>query len=119
MQTIAARQSSRVAAARTTRSVRVAKLNVVAKATPQEFAKKAALAASTLPAMLVSHPAFALVDERMNGDGTGRPLGINDGVLGWTMAGVFGLIWTSWYLSQRELGDFEDTDAGLKIDDTD
>ena len=67
---------------------------------------------------LTFDPACLLqVDERMNGDGTGRPLGINNGVLGWAMLGVFTLVWVNFYNSQKELGDFEDVEAGLKIED--
>ncbi|KAG1660908.1 hypothetical protein FOA52_007948 [Chlamydomonas sp. UWO 241] len=112
-----AKNSTRAAVARPTRSARVAVVRVAAKASsPQDFAKKIALVASTLPAAMVAHPAFALVDERMNGDGTGLPFGINNGALGLAMIGVFGLIWSQWYAAQKDLGDFEDKDDGLKID---
>jgi hypothetical protein len=55
----------------------------------------------------------------MNGDGTGRPLGINNGVLGWAMLAVFTFVWVNFYNSQKELGNFEDPEAGLKIEDLD
>lgn len=43
------------------------------------------------------------VDERLNGDGTGLPFGVNDGILGWCIFGVFTTIWTVWFISQRDL----------------
>ncbi len=52
----------------------------------------------------------------MNGDGTGLPLGINSGSIGFSMLGVFGLIWTLWYISQKDLGNFEDKESGLDLD---
>lgn len=33
------------------------------------------------------------MDERLNGDGVGLPLGINDPVLGWVLLSVFLLVW--------------------------
>ena len=56
------------------------------------------------------------VDERLNGDGTGKPLGINDEQLVFAMVGVFTLVWSLWFNSQKDLGDFSDVDDGLKID---
>mmetsp|Transcript_31174 Transcript_31174/g.69333 ORF Transcript_31174/g.69333 Transcript_31174/m.69333 type:complete len:117 (+) Transcript_31174:75-425(+) len=116
MQALAARQSSRVAVARSARSSRVANVRVVCQASkPVEAVKKAAAAAAGLPALLAAHPAFALVDDRLNGDGTGLPLGINDGALSWALFGVATVTWAVWFISQRELGDFEDKDSGLNL----
>ncbi|KAG1670003.1 hypothetical protein FOA52_011158 [Chlamydomonas sp. UWO 241] len=113
-------KSKCVAATRSTRSalpVRGALRVSAAKQSPMEAAKKVAVAVtSTIPAMMVASPAWALVDERMNGDGTGLPFGINNGALGLAMVGVFGLVWSQWYAAQRDLGDFKDADDGLKID---
>jgi photosystem II PsbW protein len=81
----------------------------------QGLKAKAAAAAVTLPAMLVSSPAFALVDDRLNGDGTGKPLGINDPVLGFVIGGVFLTIWALWFNGQKDLGDFEDDNSGLSL----
>lgn len=55
------------------------------------------------------------VDERLNGDGTGLPFGVNEGVLGWCMFGAFSLVWTIWFTSQKDLGDFENPEDGLKL----
>lgn len=39
----------------------------------------------------------------MNGDGTGLPFGVNDGILGWVIVGVLGSIWALYFTSQRDL----------------
>lgn len=52
----------------------------------------------------------------MNTDGTGKVLGVSDPILGFVMLGVFTTIWSLWFSAQKDLGDFEDKDAGLKID---
>ncbi|GLC75995.1 PSII 6.1 kDa protein [Pleodorina starrii] len=115
MQAISAR-APRVAAKPVCRSGARAPLRVVCKATTarEQIAKKIALL-STLPVTLAASPAWALVDERMNGDGTGKPFGVNDPVLGWVLTGVFGVMWAVWFNGQRDLGDFEDNDSGLKL----
>lgn len=57
------------------------------------------------------------VDQRMNGDGVGLPLGINDGALGWVVLGVFTFIWTLYYTSSLtefgEEGPGDDSGLGL------
>merc|ERR1719456_884672 len=58
--------------------------------------------------------ALALVDERMGGDGTGKALGINDGVLGWHMFGVFLLVWGLFYVSTKSMGSIL-RDEGLDL----
>ena len=45
------------------------------------------------------------VDERLNGDGTGKPLGVNDEQLVFAMVGVFTLVWSLWFSSQKDLGE--------------
>lgn len=39
----------------------------------------------------------------MNGDGTGLPFGVNDGILGWVIVGVLGTIWALYFTSQKDL----------------
>eukprot|EP00197_Chlamydomonas_leiostraca_P010356 CAMPEP_0202861714 /NCGR_PEP_ID=MMETSP1391-20130828/3007_1 /ASSEMBLY_ACC=CAM_ASM_000867 /TAXON_ID=1034604 /ORGANISM="Chlamydomonas leiostraca, Strain SAG 11-49" /LENGTH=120 /DNA_ID=CAMNT_0049541143 /DNA_START=45 /DNA_END=407 /DNA_ORIENTATION=+ len=119
MQTVASRVSAKRVAAVPARRVAVAArpLRVVCQAQrPAEIVKKAAAAMTVLPALVAAHPAFALVDERLNGDGTGKPFGINDSILGFVIVGVLTTIWAIWFNGQKDLGDFEDPDAGLKID---
>merc|ERR1712014_50534 len=49
--------------------------------------------------------AFALVDDRLAGEGTGKILGINDPILGYVVVGVFGTIWTLYILASKEMPD--------------
>jgi photosystem II PsbW protein len=77
----------------------------------QQAAKKAAAAVASVPALLAASPAFALVDDRLNGDGTGLPVGVNDPALTTAILGAFFLVWVLWYSSQKDLGD----DAGLDL----
>eukprot|EP00199_Chlamydomonas_sp_CCMP681_P005226 CAMPEP_0119102890 /NCGR_PEP_ID=MMETSP1180-20130426/1486_1 /TAXON_ID=3052 ORGANISM="Chlamydomonas cf sp, Strain CCMP681" /NCGR_SAMPLE_ID=MMETSP1180 /ASSEMBLY_ACC=CAM_ASM_000741 /LENGTH=112 /DNA_ID=CAMNT_0007087267 /DNA_START=54 /DNA_END=392 /DNA_ORIENTATION=+ len=100
---------TRVSSAQTVRAVAPRSLRVVcnAQAKPVEVAKKVMAAAAGLPVLLATSPAFALVDERLNGDGTGLPFGINDGALGWVIVGGLTLVWTAWWNSQKDLGDDE------------
>ncbi len=43
------------------------------------------------------------MDERLNGDGTGLPFGVNDGVLGWVILGALGTVWAIWFNAQKDL----------------
>ena len=122
---------------------------------PEQLAKKAAAAVASLPVLVASSPAFALVrrlplprthaanllclsptcsytstapmphcrtrstyhathaaffptqvDDRLNGDGVGHPLGVNEPILGWVIGGVASLIWVLYFIAQRDFGDF-------------
>jgi photosystem II PsbW protein len=77
--------------------------------------QKLVATAVALPALLASSPALAVVDDRLYGDGVGLPFGVNEPVLGWAMFGVFSLVWIVWYNSQKDFGDFDDEDSGLKL----
>ena len=44
------------------------------------------------------------VDERLNGDGTGKVLGVG-GPEGWAILIVFGLVWSLYYAAQKQLGE--------------
>ena len=55
------------------------------------------------------------VDDRLNGDGTGLPLGINDPALGFIFVGVCGTIWALYFNAQKDFGDFEDDESGLGL----
>ena len=54
------------------------------------------------------------VDERLNGDGAGIALGINEPILGFVMLGVFGSVWILYSLSAKSLGGQEEED-GLSL----
>jgi len=56
---------------------------------------------------------FLQVDERMNGDGVGYPLGISDPTFFWVIFGVFTLVWTLFYTSN--IGGGESDDDGLSL----
>jgi photosystem II PsbW protein len=71
----------------------------------------------TPPNRLQPAPGPLQVDDRLNGDGTGKPFGVNDPVLGWVIVGVSSGMWALWYNGQKDLGAFDDENDGLKIDD--
>lgn len=58
-------------------------------------------------------PAMALVDERMSTEGTGLPFGLSNNLLGWILFGVFGLIWSLYFIYTIDLE--EDEESGLSL----
>ncbi|KAI7845161.1 hypothetical protein COHA_001206 [Chlorella ohadii] len=92
---------------------------VVCRAQQQNLAAKAAAAGVSVPALLAAHPALALVDDRLAGEGTGKILGINDPSLFWAITIVFTIVWGVFYVSTREIdaaSDREnDDDFGLTL----
>ncbi|WP_289481803.1 photosystem II reaction center protein PsbW, partial [Klebsiella pneumoniae] len=59
---------------------------------------------------------FALVDDRLNGDGVGLIFGINDPSLFWVISGVFTAVWAVYYFAGREVdGGDNDDEFGLKL----
>ncbi|KAI3882431.1 hypothetical protein MKW92_005077 [Papaver armeniacum] len=73
----------------------------------------AALMAATSAVSAVTSPAVALVDERMSTEGTGLPFGLSNNLLGWILFGIFGLIWTIYFVYTSTLD--EDEDSGLSL----
>ncbi|XP_010911721.1 photosystem II reaction center W protein, chloroplastic [Elaeis guineensis] len=63
--------------------------------------------------MSVSNPVLALVDERMTTEGMGLSLGLSNNVLGWILLGVFGLIWSLYFVYTSTLE--EDEESGLSL----
>merc|ERR1712232_758982 len=53
----------------------------------------------------------ALVDDRLGGDGTGKPLGISDPILGWVIISVLTAVWSLFYLSTRFFNSTGDEDG--------
>lgn len=74
--------------------------SLVCRAGPKEAV--AAVSAATTSALVAASPALAVVDERLNGDGTALALGVNDPVIGWAMLGVFTTIWGLYYAAGLE-----------------
>merc|ERR1719498_1114589 len=66
---------------------------------------------TSVVSIIASNPAFALVDERLNGDGTGKALGINDPILGWVILGVFTTVWAVYFTATKELGGQREEDG--------
>merc|ERR1712178_79432 len=73
--------------------------------------KKAAVVSAVTAFYVQAAPAFAVVDDRLNGDGVGLPLGINEPVLGWVLLGMFTFIWSQYYSTFD--GDDQGDDSGL------
>ncbi|KAJ9564864.1 hypothetical protein OSB04_000830 [Centaurea solstitialis] len=71
------------------------------------------LVATTMATTMSSPIAMALVDERMSTEGTGLPFGLSNNLLGWILFGVFGLIWTLYFVYTGSLD--EDDDSGLSL----
>ncbi|KAI8470572.1 MAG: photosystem II reaction centre W protein-domain-containing protein [Monoraphidium minutum] len=113
---LAAKQTQTVAKATGVRAVAPRVRGAVrCTASLQQQVKKAAAALAAAPALLAASPAWAVVDERLNGDGTGLPFGVNEPILGWVIVGMAGLVWTVFYNGQKDFGDFEDDDSGLNL----
>ncbi|GAA0148229.1 hypothetical protein LIER_36679 [Lithospermum erythrorhizon] len=64
-------------------------------------------------AATMSSPAMALVDDRMSTEGTGLPFGLSNNLLGWILFGVFGLIWSLFFIYTGSLE--EDEESGLSL----
>merc|ERR1712127_35183 len=77
---------------------------MVVKASAQQKFAAVQTAAMTGAMTIATHPAMALVDDRMNGDGTGRILGVNEPVLGWVILGTFTTVWALYSLAAKGLG---------------
>jgi Photosystem II reaction centre W protein (PsbW) len=54
------------------------------------------------------------VDERMNGEGAGIPLGVNEPILGFVMLGVFTTVWILYALTAKSFGG-QDEEDGLSL----
>ena len=54
------------------------------------------------------------IDERMNGDGAGIPLGVNEPILGFVMLGVFTAVWVLYAVTAKDFGGQEEED-GLSL----
>eukprot|EP01024_Parvocaulis_polyphysoides_P027266 TRINITY_DN2476_c1_g2_i1.p1 TRINITY_DN2476_c1_g2~~TRINITY_DN2476_c1_g2_i1.p1 ORF type:complete len:123 (-),score=9.46 TRINITY_DN2476_c1_g2_i1:235-603(-) len=80
-----------------------------------ELCNKLVVPIIATPIFGISFPALAIVDERMNGDGTGLIFGFNEPVLFWAVLGAFSLIWALYFISQADLGGDENDESGLSL----
>lgn len=51
----------------------------------------------------------------MNGDGTGKALGISDSALGFALLGTFTLVWILFSNANKELGGDDGDESGLTL----
>merc|ERR1712216_956767 len=120
-------QARSVSRATTVCSARPRTVKVSAVSRPNRLSEAKAVLKKELPkieaaaivgaATLTASPALALVDKRMNGDGTRLFLGINDPILGFILVSVFGAVWAVFSQSTKELGAGEEDgdDGGLSL----
>mmetsp|Transcript_20537 Transcript_20537/g.61823 ORF Transcript_20537/g.61823 Transcript_20537/m.61823 type:complete len:117 (-) Transcript_20537:290-640(-) len=101
---VATRSTGRVTASR----VVVCRAQQQPKQSP---VRKAAAAAVALPALLAAHPAFALVDDRLGGEGTGKILGGAP----WPVFLVAAGVWALFYSGTQDLGGDKGEDSGLGL----
>merc|ERR1719421_1230203 len=97
----ASRVSQRAAAARVAAPVRAVACRAAGLNQVQKVASTAAVALGTA---LASGPAQAVVESRMNGDGTHLILGVNDPILGVALLTVFGTVWALFSTSAAGFG---------------
>ncbi|KAL8100302.1 hypothetical protein AgCh_032522 [Apium graveolens] len=73
----------------------------------------ASLIAAASAAAMSSPASMALVDERLSTEGTGLPFGLSNNLLGWILFGMFGLIWSLYFVYTSGLD--EDEESGLSL----
>merc|ERR1712137_92285 len=75
--------------------------------------------AAVFTSLTATLPAAAIVDDRLNGDGTGLPLGINDGALGIVLAtiplAIFSLYFFAGQQDSQIISGGKDDDSGLSL----
>lgn len=78
--------------------------------------KLATAAAVALPTVLTAYPAFASdIADRLGGEGTGAPFGLNEAGPGWAILLTFGLVWAVYAVSAKDLGGGESDESGLSL----
>lgn len=73
-----------------------------------------AAAVTSAATLAYAHPVFALVDERLSGEGTGLGLGISNPRLTWILVGVTALVWVLYFVYSSNLPEGDD-DSGLSL----
>jgi photosystem II PsbW protein len=83
------------------------------------FGKREVTMVTSVITALQTLPAFAIVDDRLNGDGTGLPLGINDGALGIVLGsiplGIFALYYIAGKQESSIVAGGKNDDSGLSL----
>lgn len=74
-----------------------------------------AAVAASFTTLVASNPALALVDTRLNGDGTGKVLGADNSLEIFLLVGTFTTIWALYFLSTKELGGDSTDESGLSL----
>ncbi|KAL8092619.1 photosystem II reaction center W protein, chloroplastic-like [Apium graveolens] len=87
--------------------------NNVAQEGISKVSMGAPLIAAASAAAMSSPAAMALVDERLSTEGTGLPFGLSNNLLGWILLGMFGLIWSLYFVYTSGLD--EDEESGLSL----
>eukprot|EP00793_Prasinoderma_coloniale_P006395 PRCOL_00001225-RA len=113
-----ARPQTTVRAAAAAPAARRARAAALAPAQVKDAAVKLSSAAVGMAAAVTASPAYAVIEERMGGEGAGAygrlPLGINDPILGFVLGGVVVTVW-GLYLSQGGNVGYDDEDSGLDL----
>lgn len=73
-----------------------------------------AAAVTSAATMAYAHPVFALVDERLSGEGTGLGLGVSNPKLTWILVGVTAVVWAVFFTYSSRLPEGDD-DSGLSL----
>lgn len=89
------------------------KRNTAGQVGSSKVSMGASLMAAASAAAMSSPAAMALVDERLSTEGTGLPFGLSNNLLGWILFGMFGLIWSLYFVYTSGLD--EDEESGLSL----
>ncbi|KAJ7540518.1 hypothetical protein O6H91_10G019400 [Diphasiastrum complanatum] len=97
-------------------AVRPARFVCSAEQKPDTQDSVPSLAALTtaVTTLAAGHPAIALVDDRLSGEGTGLSLGLSNPLLLWILLGVSALIWSLYFSFSSTLPEGDD-DSGLSL----
>lgn len=89
---------------------------VVCRASFENPVKRAAAAAVVAFPALTAYPVLAAdIADRLGGEGTGAPFGLNESGPGWAIALTFGLVWALYAVSAKDLGGGESDESGLSL----
>ncbi|KAJ7299770.1 hypothetical protein O6H91_Y000300 [Diphasiastrum complanatum] len=84
------------------------------KTDDRKFVPNLAASITAAATLVASHPAVALVDDRLSGEGTGLSLGLSNPLLAWILLGVSALIWSLYFTYSSTLPKSDD-ESGLSL----